>query len=148
MALRNTAYKAGDEVDAWCPKAPCKAVRLHTIIAMVGDTIASVKCRACGGEHKFKAPPSASETVAKKRREEKKAAVDKALSAGSTGDYEGLMRGRSTAQAKTYSPAVSLERLDVVSHAKFGIGLVTEIREGKKAQVAFPDGGRVLVFGR
>jgi hypothetical protein len=149
MSQRKTAYKAGDEVDAWCPKAACKAVRLHTIIAMVEETIATVKCRSCGGEHRYKAPPTASETTAKKRRAEKKAASDRALSAAAAGgDYEALMKGRSSAQARPYAPSMALERHDLVAHPKFGLGLVTEIREGRKAQVAFPDGGRVLVFGR
>lgn len=37
---------------------------------------------------------------------------------------------------------------DVIEHPKFGVGVVTEIREHQKAHVAFPEGGRVLVYAR
>ena len=71
MVLRRTGYTAGDEVDSKCTK--CKLILAHTIVAMVGDQIARVKCNTCGGEHAYRPPPSASEATAKRRRAERKA---------------------------------------------------------------------------
>jgi hypothetical protein len=147
MALRKASYKAGDEVESKCTK--CKLVLAHTIVAMVGDAIARVKCNTCGGEHTYRAPPSASEATAKRRRAERKtSASEKAGGVSTASEYDGLMRGRDSASAPTYSPSMTLQADELISHPKFGIGLVTEVKEGQKAHVAFPDGGRILVFGR
>ena len=58
------------------------------------------------------------------------------------------MKGRDLSSAAAYSPSMELSRNDVIKHPKFGVGLVTELREGNKAFVAFPEGGRILVYGR
>ena len=46
------------------------------------------------------------------------------------------------------SVGMVLQVNDVVKHTKFGVGMVTMIKEGKKAHVAFPDGGRILAYDR
>ena len=140
-------YQAGDEVDAKCTK--CKLVLAHTIVAMVGDRIARVRCNTCNGEHAYRSPPSASEATAKKRRAERKTGpLEKPGSRSSATEFEVLVRGKDLSRANKYSPAMTLKLDDAVDHPSFGIGLVTEIREGHKAHVAFPSGGRVLIFGR
>ena len=147
MKLRKTGYNAGDEVDSSCTK--CKMVLAHTIVAMVGDQIARVKCNTCGGEHAYRPPPSASEATAKRRRAERKAAMADATTAIATAeDYENAIKGHDLAKAAKYSIKSPLALNDVVDHSKFGIGVVIELREGRKAQVAFPDGGRVLAHSR
>lgn len=145
--MARTGFKAGDEVDSKCTK--CKMVLAHTIVAMVGDAIARVKCNTCGGEHAYRPPPSASEATAKKRRAERKSSgIERAGGRSTQSDYEVLIKGRDITKPTAYSPAMKLSRDDVIKHDKFGIGLVTEIREGFKAHVAFPDQGRILIFGR
>ncbi len=147
MALRKTGYNAGDEVDSKCTK--CKMVLAHTIVAMVGDQIARVKCNTCNGEHAYRAPPSASEATAKRRRAERKAAVaDATVGQVTAEDYERLIQGHDLTKAQKYTMQQPLTHNDIVDHKKFGVGLVVEIREGNKAQVAFPEGGKVLVHSR
>lgn len=147
MALRRTGYKAGDEVDSKCTK--CKMVLAHTIVAMVGDQIARVKCNTCSGEHAYRPPPTASEATAKRRRAERKANAAEKLGVIPTAeDYENLSKGKDLSSPLSYSMQMELQREDIIEHAKFGIGIVTDLKEGKKAHVAFPEGGRVLVFGR
>lgn len=147
MALRKTGYSAGDEVDSKCTK--CKLVLAHVIVAMMGDKIARVKCNTCGGEHAYRAPPSASEATAKRRRAERKAAVAESTIGEITAeDYEKLIKGHDLTKAAKYSLKAPLGRHDVVDHPKFGIGLVVELREGNKAHIAFPEGGKVLVHSR
>jgi hypothetical protein len=145
--MARTGYKAGDEVDSKCTK--CKMVLAHTIVAMVGDAIARVKCNTCGGEHAYRPPPSASEATAKKRRAERKSSnIERIGTRASASDYEVLMKGKDAGAAQPYKPTMTLNREDLISHPKFGVGLVTEIKEGHKAHVAFPDGGRILIYGR
>lgn len=147
MVIRKTGYKAGDEVDSKCTK--CKMVLAHTIVAMVGDQIARVKCNTCSGEHAYRPPPSASEATAKKRRAERKSAAIEKLGARSTPeDYDALIKGRDLSKPTSYGKNMELERHDVIKHTKFGVGMVTELKEGLKAHVAFPEGGRVLIYGR
>jgi hypothetical protein len=145
--MARTGYKAGDEVDSKCTK--CKMVLAHTIVAMVGDAIVRVKCNTCNGEHAYRPPPSASEATAKKRRAERKSSnIERIGQRAAASDYEVLMKNRDTSKPIPYAPSVKLSRDDIVTHPKFGVGLVTEIREGKKAHVAFPDGGHVLIYDR
>jgi hypothetical protein len=145
--MARTGFKAGDEVDSKCTK--CKMVLAHTIVALVGDAIARVKCNTCGGEHAYRPPPSASEATAKKRRAERKSSnIERMGARASASEYESLTKGKDLTKAEQYTPTMKLSRDDVVQHPKFGVGLVTEIREGLKAHVAFPEGGRILIFGR
>ena len=147
MTLRRTGYKAGDEVDSKCTK--CKLILAHTIVAMVGDQIARVKCNTCAGEHAYRPPPSASEATAKKRRAERKASAASSLGVRSAStDYDSLTNGFDLTKPESYSMTMELKRHAVIEHPRFGVGLVTELKEGNKAHVAFPDGGRVLVHGR
>lgn len=147
MALRRTGYQAGDEVDSKCTK--CKLILAHTIVAMVGDQIARVKCNTCGGEHAYRPPPSASEATAKRRRAERKASnVDKLAGKATAAEYDALTKGKDLTSPVKYSMDMELSPDDVIEHPRFGVGLVVDLKEGKKAHVAFPEGGRILVYGR
>ena len=147
MVLRRTGYQAGDEVDSKCTK--CKLILAHTIVAMVGDQIARVKCNTCGGEHAYRPPPSASEATAKRRRAERKASsLDKLGGKVTAAEYDLLTKGKDLSTPIKYSMNMELELEQVIEHPKFGVGLVVDLKEGKKAHVAFPEGGRILVYGR
>ena len=59
-----------------------------------------------------------------------------------------LTKGKDLSAPIKYSMNMELELEQVISHPKFGVGLVVDLKEGKKAHVAFPEGGRILVYGR
>lgn len=44
--------RLGDEVDDFCAK--CKRLTNHFILALVGDTVARVRCRTCYNEQEFR----------------------------------------------------------------------------------------------
>lgn len=145
--MLSTGYKAGDEVDSKCTK--CKMVLAHTILAMVGSKIAQVRCNTCGGTHTYRPPPSASEASAARRRAEKKAvALEADKQKSSAAEFDSIVRTVDTSGALPYSAGMGLELNQVIEHATFGLGVVTELREGNKAHIAFRDGGRILVYGR
>jgi hypothetical protein len=123
-------------------------VLAHTIVAMVGDQIARVRCNTCNGEHVYRAPLSASEATAQKRRAERKGSAESAPAKSTPSEFEVLTKGKDLSRPSKYSPATKLALNDVIDHPSFGIGLVTELREGHKAHVAFSDGGRILVHSR
>lgn len=146
MAIRKTSYTAGDEVDSKCTK--CKMVLAHTVVAMVGDQIARVRCNTCGGEHAYRPPPTASEATAKRRRAERKAATADIAVLPTASDFEDLSKRVDMSTPADYSPKMELDRHLVIQHPKFGVGVVTDLKEGRKANVAFADGGRVLIYNR
>lgn len=54
--------RLGDDLDDFCIK--CKRLTNHTIVSMVGDQPAKVRCRACYNDHDFRreqAPPTKKE---------------------------------------------------------------------------------------
>ena len=133
--------KVGGEVDAFCSK--CELTLAHTVIAMVGDKPAKVKCNTCKGEHKYRplagaASPSGS--VAKKKAarppREKKVLIT----------FEEQL-----AAHKRPPVPYSLKRRfvvdDVVDHPTFGLGFVSAVRIDK-IDVTFRAEPRVLVHGR
>lgn len=144
-----TSYKAGDEIDAKClPACGKNLVLAHTIVAMVGDKVARVKCNTCEKEHSYRPPDSPSEATAAKRRAERKKAQAESTRPLTAEDYDKLSRQVDLTQAEKYSMKMELDLNQVVQHPKFGVGIVVELREGGKANVVFPDGGRTLVYGR
>lgn len=143
------------ELDAKCPpscknrKATGIDVQPHTIVAMVGAKVARVKCNICEAEHAYRAPPTASEATAKKRRAERKAALSTIdIETPTADEYESLAKDKDLKAAVAYNIKVALQRDDVIKHPKFGTGIVVALKEGNKATVAFPDGGRTLVHSR
>jgi len=54
--------RLGDDLDDFCIK--CKRLTNHTIVSLVGDQAAKVRCRACYNDHDFRheqAPPTKKE---------------------------------------------------------------------------------------
>jgi hypothetical protein len=49
-------YKVTGDVDAWC--GPCGEMRVHTIVAMVGEDPAQVVCQTCNSRHKYRTEPA------------------------------------------------------------------------------------------
>lgn len=81
--------RLGDDIDDFCVK--CKRITNHSVLAIVGDAPAKVRCRTCYHEQEFRdsiAPPT--------KRELKKAAEAAAAAAEAEGDSSG--------EAKTPEP--------------------------------------------
>ncbi len=149
MATPVTSYKVGAEIDAKClPACGKNLVLAHTVVAMVGDRVARVKCNTCEKEHSYRPPDSPSEATAAKRRAERKKAQAEVGRVMTPEDYEKLSREIDLSQSTQYNMRMDLELRQVVEHPKFGLGIVVELKEGGKANVAFPDGGKTLVYGR
>jgi hypothetical protein len=43
--------RLGDDIDDHCPR--CKRTLDHSVVSMVGDEVAKVRCRTCNSEHKY-----------------------------------------------------------------------------------------------
>ncbi|MBI3683383.1 MAG: hypothetical protein HY235_23670 [Acidobacteria bacterium] len=56
------AYRLGDDLDDYCTK--CKRVTNHSIVSLVHDQPAKMRCRACYNDHDYRRceiPPSKKE---------------------------------------------------------------------------------------
>lgn len=129
----------GREVDAMCTR--CKMVLNHVIVAMVAQSARRVKCLTCGSEHNYK-NPEAKKTVSRKKSGEETTSSRKSVKGA---DYTQLMKGRDISRTKKYKSTGHFGKDDIIDHALFGIGLVTAERDGKKIDVVFEDGPRVLL---
>lgn len=152
------ALHAGGEVDSWCTK--CKLVLNHRIIAMVGPKPVRVECSTCGSHHNFrghapgeKPAASASGSTGTRRvvgggpasaRGPSKA-VQAALDRERT--WEKAVSGHTVAEFKPYRVSGTFNEGELIRHAKFGDGVVTQIVDAKKIAVLFKDETRTLAQG-
>lgn len=128
--VRIKRLRPGDDVDTYCGR--CKAERAHQVVALNADgTPASVICRTCGNQHRFR-----------ERKEATSAAPGSSTRAPRK--TTAPVRDTPTAPPRPYSPNGVYAEGDWVEHPKFGQGKVTQARGGK-IEVKFESGSRLLV---
>lgn len=137
-------HKVGGEVDVFCTR--CKLLLAHTILAVDPDTHrpARVKCNTCHTDRSYRAPDG----TPRPRREPSEPARPGRAGLVRTSDFDRLMAGRDFSKNVRYSPKCALVLESIVDHPTFGLGLVTAVKDGNKAEVLFKDGPKMLVFGR
>ena len=131
LPIRVKRIRPGDDVVTDCGR--CKAERTHQVVALnAHGAPASVICRTCGGQHRFRAKKEpAAATVRAPRKSTRKAEPLGAAPAGA---------------ARPYSSRETYAEGDWVDHPKFGQGKVTAARGGK-IEVRFESGPRLLLHG-
>lgn len=131
-AVRVKRLRPGDDVLTYCGR--CKAERTHQIVAMNADGVpATVICRMCGGQHKYRAK-IASDGIASTA--ERKPAVRK-----SGAPPPAFVPAKA---ARPYSPREVYGEGDPVDHPTFGAGMVIGARAGK-IEVRFGDATKLLI---
>ncbi|MEG2140280.1 MAG: hypothetical protein RRY20_05780 [Bilophila sp.] len=154
----------GGRIEARCTR--CNDITGHVIVAMVGENIVKVECRACGSVHKYYPPAVPKEAKGKtavcrvKPGEDRKGAVSatkptttaasraaatKAMKAAE--DMEQTWQrtmNLTAASARPYAMTESFAVGDVIDHPKFGNGVVQEVFPPDKMQLLFRDGSRLL----
>ena len=132
----------GDEVDSYCGK--CKLERVHHVVALVDGAVVKVICKTCGSRHRYKSMQSEPRKKAGKRTPGASTAAK-----GSPAQlWEKALAGKDRAGSKAYSINDSFEPGDVIEHARFGRGVVTEIEGHRKMHVLFKEGPKRLVCNR
>lgn len=135
-------YKTGGEADVFCTR--CKMLLAHTILAMVGERPARVKCNTCHTDRTYRAP----EGTPRPRREAPEPAKPGRAGMVRESDFDRLMKGRDFSANLRYSPKVTFVLESIVDHPSFGLGLVTALKGPDKVEVLFKDGPRTLVHAR
>ena len=142
----------GEDIEALCGR--CGQV-WHVVMAKMGDRIAKVVCKRCGGHHLY--------------RTEKATADEAASAAGGAQAGNGRPSGprRTARRAKTqevapapvptfdpsqpprpYSARETFATGQRVSHPTFGVGVVAAAPGPGKVEIAFPAGRRVLACAK
>jgi len=141
------ALSAGSEIDAWCTS--CRMDLGHRIVAMVGGTPKRVQCLTCNKQHNYRAPRSESERVPSKKRATARTTRTSTPRAGAVErEWRQAISSRSDDIAVPYSMASEYEPGQLLSHPKFGDGVVQDTSAPKKAVVLFEGGPRTLIHGR
>ena len=129
--LRVKKLRPGDDTDTYCGR--CKAERAHQVVALNADgTPATVICRTCGGQHRFR------------EKKEANAAPPAGAKRRAAAPARGASQAPEPASVRPYSPRETYAAGDWIEHAKFGQGRVLEARAGK-IDVRFESGGRTLL---
>lgn len=133
----------GGYIDSWCGK--CKMMLGHTVEAMVDDSVKRVHCNTCNAQHAYR-PHEPGKAPSKTGTRKKKTTTTKAALKPS--DYEKYMAGRSSSDARRYSPKGVFGVGEVLLHPKFGTGVTTARKDATKIEVLFPEGPKVLIHNR
>jgi len=132
----SVTIRVGGEVDGFCGR--CKMVLAHTVLALVGTSIARVRCNTCGADHAYRrasGPASASPRP--------RTAGDARVVLG----FEAQIQARGAETARGYSPTETFSVDDLISHPVFGLGIVRAVRRDK-VDVAFKASERTLIHAR
>jgi len=130
---------AGSDIEALCGKC---GDTWHVVVAMVGNEIAKVQCKECGGLHKYRplGSKSARKAGSKGRKTTGGSRSSKAVPAEPVGptvepDYKRNVRA--------YRADEHFDVADRVNHPTFGLGVV-EKSEAGKITAWFPGGRKRL----
>ena len=126
--------RAGGEFKQLCSR--CNLELTHTILAVIGDTPARIRCNTCKSERNYKAPKLA--TILRTPWESRPPVSDEAI-------YQRKLKENATKSEKKYRIDVELSANDLVDHSVFGRGVVLKTIPPDRAEILFKDHARVLV---
>lgn len=131
-------FKTGSEILYDCPR--CNLKLGHTILAMVSNQPARVRCNTCKSERNYR-------RKSPQRRENKTTpAVERKRSGPTdTAFYNELLKKSYDRTPKSYRATEPFAEGDVIEHISFGKGVVSKLIFPDRMEVVFPDEIRVLI---
>lgn len=124
----------GHNIESYCGK--CKASRDHTVMTMVGETVAKVRCKMCGSMHKFRDP-----LVIPKAR--KPRVINPEKEAATAMLYWEASLAEAKGKERDYSMTSKYRIGDIVNHVTFGKGVVLKLYTNK-CDMLFKDRERLM----
>ena len=133
----------GADIESICSK--CGDV-WHVVVAKVGEQIAKVQCKQCGGYHRFRplgggSGKTKTSTTTTRRAPAAKKEPTLRIS-------EPLVEADTSRPPRPYSVRELYKPGERIDHPTFGHGVVELIPEPGKMQVFFAEGRRVLATAR
>ncbi len=146
-------FVAGNEIQAFCPT--CGRDTDQTVIEVHSGLVLQVRCMTCKEVHPYKRPhgplrpkKQAKTPRSRPRAAKKKTQKAKAAPAGPPKEWDDLVLGKDPELFTPYSMKQTFELNELLVHPKFGQGVVTELRDGNKIEVAFHEGYKTLIHNR
>ncbi len=128
----------GADIESMCSK--CGDV-WHVVVAKVGDKIAKVQCKECGGYHRYRTGAAAKARMPTTGTRKKAAGTATTASARIDQPRVDADLSRSV---RSYNFRDRFEPGERIDHPSFGTGIVEAIPAPGKMEVFFPSGRRVL----
>ena len=137
-------YTVGGYAEGWCTK--CRLQLGHTIIAMVDNAPAKVKCNTCNSQHNFHAKESGKSRTSPKTSS-KSASSSKKIKTqeANYNDYTSRLADYDLSAAKKYSLSGNFKKNEIIDHFKFGVGIVLSVIQSNKIEILFKDGLKILI---
>ncbi len=143
---------AGGEVDSYCTK--CKMILNHRIIAMKGSQPARVECSTCSSHHNYRARMPGVKAPGKEKpvvtgRLPRVTSASKTVQAQLEREktWEAAIAGHAVHEFKKYRVSEIFNTGDLISHTKFGDGVVVQVLDPRKVEILFKDEPRTLAQG-
>jgi len=134
----------GEDIEALCGK--CGDV-WHVVMAKMGDRIAKVVCKRCGGHHLYRTSVGAANVNETSSSQSTRGRIARPRAAETPAPAP-IPAFAPNKPPRPYAPAESYVTGDRVSHPKFGVGVVTGAPGPGKVEIAFTTGRRVLASAR
>jgi hypothetical protein len=137
----------GEDIEALCGR--CGQV-WHVVMAKMGDRIAKVVCKRCGGHHRYRTENSDSSATDGGGREDRRSsgAPRRATRAPTPPPSAPLPAFDPDKPPRPYAAKDIYAPGERVTHPSFGTGVVTGSPGPGKVEIAFPAGVRVLACAK
>ena len=136
----------GQDIEALCGR--CGQV-WHVVMAKMGDKIAKVVCKRCGGHHRYRDENAAPVDRAETRQPRRQTFGSARRSSSSRGDAAPAVPAFDPDKPpRKYAPRDSYAAGERVSHPTFGVGVVAGSPGAGKVDVVFGSGARVLACAK
>jgi hypothetical protein len=135
----------GQDIEAMCGR--CGQV-WHVVMAKMGDRIAKVVCKRCGGHHRYRTEDGDEAAGRDSRRPMSAPRRTTRPRAAQTPTPLPLPPFDPSKPARVYRATESFGPGERVEHPSFGIGVVAGSPGAGKVDVVFPSGTRVLACAK
>lgn len=139
LASEDGPMKVGQEIKYLCSR--CDLELWHTVLAVVNNQPARLKCNTCKSERNYRAPKSSDAPTRRASVSEERAKIR-----GSHPElYQQKLRETVMKSPKAYRIDEAFEADDVIDHVKFGRGVVLKLVHPDRMDVLFQDETRTLM---
>jgi hypothetical protein len=134
----------GQDIEALCGR--CGQV-WHVVMAKMGDRIAKVVCKRCGGHHRYRSENEPSEAEAPRSRT--RTFSSRSRSASKTPTPVPVVPSFDPSKpTRPYAASAQYAAGERITHPQFGVGVVAGSPGAGKIDVVFPSGSRVLAAAK
>lgn len=134
----------GQDIEALCGR--CGQV-WHVVMAKMGDRIAKVVCKRCGGHHRYRNENEAEEE-APRARGTRSFSTNRARAAKTPTPVPAVPAFDPSKPTRPYAASGAYAPGERITHPQFGVGVVAGSPGAGKIDVVFPSGPRVLAAAK